>query len=197
MVIVERRYLVIKWSTACFPSQSPQLLTIKVLHYPWWSFRHQVSQLETSILFKPGSVPWEALFSKMAARLQLNRTLCFSSCDVSEGLFWERPVCRFSGSLLSESSTVWSTIFLLLSLLELVFHFCIPSSTFPKQSCTVVVCLLSFFSLTFCYVGISVFLALVSLIDPSVSCLIAGSPTSPDHKTKRQSDPTPFGFKGS
>ncbi|KAM7407170.1 hypothetical protein PAMA_003075 [Pampus argenteus] len=24
-----------------------------------------------------------------------------------------------------------------------------------------------------------------------------GSPTSPDHKTKRQSDPTPFGFKGS
>ncbi|XP_033984746.1 guanine nucleotide exchange factor DBS isoform X1 [Trematomus bernacchii] len=24
----------------------------------------------------------------------------------------------------------------------------------------------------------------------------AGSPTSPDHKTKRQSDPTPFGFKG-
>lgn len=27
--------------------------------------------------------------------------------------------------------------------------------------------------------------------------LTAGSPTSPDHKSKRQSDPTPFGFKGS
>ncbi|KAK5920655.1 hypothetical protein CgunFtcFv8_024442 [Champsocephalus gunnari] len=26
--------------------------------------------------------------------------------------------------------------------------------------------------------------------------LSSGSPTSPDHKTKRQSDPTPFGFKG-
>lgn len=26
--------------------------------------------------------------------------------------------------------------------------------------------------------------------------LSPGSPTSPDHKTKRQSDPTPFGFKG-
>lgn len=26
--------------------------------------------------------------------------------------------------------------------------------------------------------------------------LITGSPTSPDRKTKRQSDPTPFGFKG-
>ncbi|XP_049903972.1 guanine nucleotide exchange factor DBS isoform X9 [Epinephelus moara] len=32
---------------------------------------------------------------------------------------------------------------------------------------------------------------------PSMTIFLsAGSPTSPDHKTKRQSDPTPFGFKG-
>ncbi|XP_054864792.1 guanine nucleotide exchange factor DBS-like isoform X4 [Amphiprion ocellaris] len=31
---------------------------------------------------------------------------------------------------------------------------------------------------------------------PMTIFLSAGSPTSPDHKTKRQSDPTPFGFKG-
>ncbi|XP_057708460.1 guanine nucleotide exchange factor DBS-like isoform X2 [Corythoichthys intestinalis] len=31
---------------------------------------------------------------------------------------------------------------------------------------------------------------------PITILLCPGSPTSPDHKTKRQSDPTPFGFKG-
>ncbi|XP_036966574.1 guanine nucleotide exchange factor DBS isoform X5 [Acanthopagrus latus] len=31
---------------------------------------------------------------------------------------------------------------------------------------------------------------------PMTILLSPGSPTSPDHKTKRQSDPTPFGFKG-
>ncbi|XP_075870691.1 guanine nucleotide exchange factor DBS isoform X4 [Nelusetta ayraudi] len=31
---------------------------------------------------------------------------------------------------------------------------------------------------------------------PLTILLSPGSPTSPDHKTKRQSDPTPFGFKG-
>ncbi|XP_054642993.1 guanine nucleotide exchange factor DBS isoform X1 [Dunckerocampus dactyliophorus] len=31
---------------------------------------------------------------------------------------------------------------------------------------------------------------------PMIPLLSPGSPTSPDHKTKRQSDPTPFGFKG-
>ncbi|XP_061735317.1 guanine nucleotide exchange factor DBS-like isoform X5 [Nerophis ophidion] len=31
---------------------------------------------------------------------------------------------------------------------------------------------------------------------PSPKSIGKGSPTSPDHKTKRQSDPTPFGFKG-
>ncbi|XP_069563716.1 guanine nucleotide exchange factor DBS-like isoform X3 [Brachyistius frenatus] len=31
---------------------------------------------------------------------------------------------------------------------------------------------------------------------PMTAFISPGSPTSPDHKTKRQSDPTPFGFKG-
>ncbi|XP_047227481.1 guanine nucleotide exchange factor DBS isoform X4 [Girardinichthys multiradiatus] len=31
---------------------------------------------------------------------------------------------------------------------------------------------------------------------PMIICPSSGSPTSPDHSTKRQSDPTPFGFKG-
>ncbi|XP_029968508.1 guanine nucleotide exchange factor DBS [Salarias fasciatus] len=35
-----------------------------------------------------------------------------------------------------------------------------------------------------------------SLTLPMIILPSSGSPTSPDHKTKRQSDPTPFGFKG-
>ncbi|XP_029981030.1 guanine nucleotide exchange factor DBS isoform X2 [Sphaeramia orbicularis] len=35
-----------------------------------------------------------------------------------------------------------------------------------------------------------------SLTLPMTIIPLPGSPTSPDHKTKRQSDPTPFGFKG-
>lgn len=42
-----------------------------------------------------------------------------------------------------------------------------------------------------------VFLVSTTILNPSFFSILApGSPTSPDHKTKRQSDPTPFGFKG-
>lgn len=44
--------------------------------------------------------------------------------------------------------------------------------------------------------GTVLILSLFCTFEPSLPSLTAGSPTSPDHKTKRQSDPTPFGFKG-
>lgn len=45
-------------------------------------------------------------------------------------------------------------------------------------------------------INLLVFVSTTTLNRYFYSILVPGSPTSPDHKTKRQSDPTPFGFKG-
>lgn len=64
---------------------------------------------------------------------------------------------------------------------------------FPAFAACFPLCLLSVSD-----VPVYCFLCDVSL---NFSCLVfcssmVGSPTSPDHKSKRQSDPTPFGYKG-
>lgn len=100
----------------------------------------------------------------------------------------------------------FSCFFQVLSSLELVFHLCISWLLFLlleselKMCCFLSLLYLFLLLCTFEYYVFDHYAFLALIPTPSFFffcfCLMLGSPTSPDHKTKRQSDPTPFGFKG-